>query len=78
MSFYDEWAKLDWGEQQAWVLTQTDADVERALARLARTGKRELADFARITALQGCKAIRVAATRHLSGFACRKLQRKRR
>ena len=46
MSFYDEWAKLDWGEQQQWVLQQTDADVERALARLARTGKRELADFA--------------------------------
>lgn len=46
MSFYDEWAKLDWGEQQAWVLAQTEADVERALARLARTGKRELADFA--------------------------------
>jgi len=46
MSFYDEWAKLDWGEQQAWVLAQTDADVERALARLARSGKRELAAFA--------------------------------
>ena len=46
MSFYDEWEKLDWAEQQQWVLQQTDADVERALARLSRPGKREMADFA--------------------------------
>lgn len=45
MSFYDEWEKLDWGEQQAWILSQTEADVERALARCSRTGKREISDF---------------------------------
>ena len=46
MSFYDEWEKLDWGEQQAWLNSQTDADVERAIARCSRPGKREIADFA--------------------------------
>lgn len=45
MSFYGVWASLDWGEQQAWIASQTDADVERALVRCAKPGKRDIADF---------------------------------
>lgn len=45
MSFYDEWETLNWEAQKQWVSQQTAADVERALARCARPGKRDIADF---------------------------------